>query len=321
MDDDLKTQEKPPSSKFLGVRTSAMFEIVAFFVLLALIAFLFGLSLNYYKISPHPFWIIVVLISTQYGTNAGLIAALIATVIFLLGPIPPRNILQEPAEYFFLIAKLPLLWFVAALILGELRIKQLRETERLRIVAQQAEEKEKKIAESYIALKKIKEHLEMRVVSEMQTTLSMITTFELLEKTDKAGVIKGALELTKTLVAPEKFSIYLLDAGELKCVAANEWEPNDHYAKSFNSESLLFQEVIQKRRVVSYNLSPREILGKEGVLAVPIANGATNEVFGMIKIEQIPFLRLRTATIESLRSIGDWVGKAYANILAKEGKK
>lgn len=307
-------------SKLFGMRTSALIEIAAFFIILTLGALLFGKPLNYIQVTPHPYWIVVILISAQYGTVEGLLAAFVASIFYFLGTFPERNILQDRSEYFYLLAKTPILWFVSAVILGELRMKHIRETAELQKKADEAKEQEKKIAESYSALKKIKERLEMRVASEMQTTLAMITTFKRLEERGKEGVIQGAFELTKTLIAPEKFSIYLLEDGELKKVAAEDWEKSDHYAHQFNTESPLFNEIVRKRNMVSYSTSNLEILGKEGVVAVPIIDPSTKEVFGMIKVEQIPFLRLRTSVIESLKTIGEWVGKAYNGILEKEGK-
>lgn len=300
-------------SFFLGVRVSAWVEIVCFFLITTFIAFLIGINYNYFSISPHPFWIVVLLISAQYGTLAGLLAAFFSTLIYLSGALPKQTILQEWNDYFFLIAKLPLLWFVTALILGELRMKHIRERDHLRVLALETEEREKKLAESYEALKRLKERLEMRVASETPTTLMIVEAFKKLEDSDKNEIPLNACELTKIFLAPEKFSLFLFDHHELTCKETRGWDTSDPYSKSFSSTTPLYQEIVEKKHAVSLLAADPMILGKEGVLAAPIQASSTGPVLGMIKIEQIPFQRVNVALIESLRLVGYSIGKAYAN--------
>ncbi len=77
---------KPPK-KFIGIRTSAWVEIFAFFIILTFISYLSSLPFNFFNVSPHPFWIVVVLMAAQYGTLEGLLAAFIATLFLSLGPL------------------------------------------------------------------------------------------------------------------------------------------------------------------------------------------------------------------------------------------
>jgi len=316
----LEISIKTPA-RFLNLRVSAYWEILAFFVFMGLLAFLCGTSFNYFTVSPHPFWIVVILMAVQYGTNEALLATCVATLVLFLGPLPPRTILEQKYEYFFLLAKTPLLWFVFAVALGELRMKHLREKTQLQQKVVQAKEKEKQMAEAYLSLKRIKEHLELHVASEMQTVLVGIQAIKELKENNKQSVIKGACDLISTIITPEKFSIYLLENHELVQVANQGWEEKELYAKIFSSNDRLFQEVIEKRKIVSIHTSATEILGKEGVLAVPITSKETKEVLGMIKIEQVPFVRLKTSMVESVRIIGEWVGESYKNLHeAQDGK-
>ncbi len=118
--------------KFLGLRLVAWIEMLIFFCLMFAIAFIFRIPFNYFSVSPHPFWIIVILMAAQYGTNEGLVAAIISTCVLLLGPLPTQDILQDRFQYFFILVKTPLLWFIAAVIFGELRKRQIRERDHLK---------------------------------------------------------------------------------------------------------------------------------------------------------------------------------------------
>jgi hypothetical protein len=307
----------PKMPKFIfALRTSAWVEIVCFFLILYLISYFLGTSANFYQVSPHPFWILIILISTQYGSNEGLLAALISTLaLLLLGPIPPQNILQDKFEHFLLLAKLPILWFATAIILGELRLRQIHENEALKKASIVATEREKTIAESYKALQVIKERLEIRVASEMSTALMAIASFRELEGGGKEGLIKGTINLVKTLISPEKCSVYFLERDELKRAACDGWDEKDRFAEKIAKGSPLFQEIAINKREISI-LSDPLVLGEDGVLAAPIVSN--NKVFGMIKIESIPFSRLKTEEIESLGLIGQWVGSNFANLSTQE---
>lgn len=305
---------KKNESYFLGIRVAAWVEIACFFLLCLAIAFFTGTNFNFFSISPHPFWIVVILISVQYGTLAGLLAALVATIVYLAGPLPKHNILLEWSEYFFLLAKLPLLWFVSALILGELRMKHIRERDRLRVIAYETEEREKKLAEAYEGLKRIKERLELRVASEVPTTLMILEAFKKLEECKKDEIIPRACELIKILISPEKFSIFLLNLNQLEVVKTEGWEAKERYAGSFASTTPLFREIVEKKRVVSLTTSDIDSLGTEGVLAAPILASPTSKVIGMIKIELMSFHQVKLVTIETLQFIGLRIGKAYERL-------
>src|SRR3989338_6960652 len=165
----------------LGLRLAALVEILGFFLMMWLLAYYLGTNLNFWTVSPHPFWIVVILIATQYGTNEGLLAAAVATVVLLTGPLPPMNVLEDRFEHFMVLAKTPILWFAAATLLGELRLRQIRENQGLKEANFVAIEREKQVADAYTALKMLKERLEMLVASEMSTALTAIAAFRELE--------------------------------------------------------------------------------------------------------------------------------------------
>ena len=59
----------------LGLRVSALVETLLFLAVALLVDSLLGAGDRFSEISPHPFWIIVLLVSTYYGTNEGLATA------------------------------------------------------------------------------------------------------------------------------------------------------------------------------------------------------------------------------------------------------
>lgn len=303
-----------PSKKFLGFHVLALVETLCFFLFLFGLALLSGTALNYFSICPHPFWIIVVLIASQYGTLEALFAATISSLILFLGQSPERDVFQESFEYFFQIAKTPILWFISAVILGELRMRHIRERNHLREVAIKAEENQAEVAKAYIGLKTIKEALEIQVATESKTALAVIASFKEIEKLNKEGLIKGTLDLVKALVNPAKCSIYFVVGNALEFSASYGWHLNESYTKQFHSDHPLFKAIIHSKILVFIH-NHHNFLGKDGLAAVPIIDQSKGIVFGMIKIEQISFIKLKPVNLKILQHIGELVGKAYSNDL------
>lgn len=307
---DNQTHEQKKQGKFIGIRRSAIFEILLFFIVIFLLAFIWNRGYNFSLLCPHPFWIAVILISTQYGTVEGLLAAFVSTVIYLLGPLDARSLLQDRSEYFFVIANTPIQWFIAAVLLGELRLKHKRIEDELRQSVLESEKKEQRVAETYDSLKKIKERLEMRIASNMHTPLMTMSAFKQLDSSNLSNLSEGAERLIKVLAEPEKFSIFLFQEAELHCVIKSGWKTANEFTESFKSDSLIYQSVKEKK-VLSVFTSDLHLLNKEGILIVPIIDESTDLAFGMIKVEQIEFYKIRTSLIETLKIIGYWIGKSY----------
>lgn len=303
----------------LGLRLSALLEMILFFLLLFLLGWWTGEKTNFYYISPHPYWVIVVLISVQYGTKEGIAAALLACLCYFIGWLPRQTLDQDKYDYLLTIGKTPLLWLITSVVVGELRCRHIRERNALFTIAQEAEEKQQALSSSYNALKKTKERLEMRFVTETKTALASYRAFKELEIADKSQVIEGAIHLVHAILACEACSIYLLDKDCL-VMTVSDGEEQERLAATLCSSSPLFEEIVGKRRTLSIiHSSDQQIMTENNcVAACPIIAKAHGTIYGMIKIDKIAFLQLSFSTVESLRMVGEWVGTAYENALAKE---
>lgn len=82
-----KAEEQAPRELF-GLRATALIEMAIFFaVALGLDALVFDGD-RFREVAPHPFWALVILVSLQYGTNEGLLAAIFSSAALLVGNIP-----------------------------------------------------------------------------------------------------------------------------------------------------------------------------------------------------------------------------------------
>lgn len=303
----------------LGLRRSALVEIVAFLGLMLALDLLFGSGNRFADFRPHPFWLVVLLIAMQYGTNEGLIAAGAATAALYVGAVPEQQLNQDLYDYLFEVSRLPIIWLFAAMLFGELRTRQLRQVERLRAALHQAEHRESVLSGAYRRLSEAKEALEIRVAGQLRTVFTLHKAARAIEKLGPGEVLIGIADLVREVLGPQKFSLYLLNGRMLEAVLNEGWTSEDGYARVFDARSPLFQEVIgnQEFLCVADALQERLLEG-QGVLAGPLVSGDTGEVVGMLKIENIGFLDLHLASIENFRVLCQWIGTAFANAMRFE---
>ena len=124
----------------------------------------------------------------------------------------------------------------------------------------------------------------------------------------------GVADLVRTVMKPEKFSLFLLNNDVLESVTNEGWDDdNDSYSRWFDSGTPLFQTVIARQRQLCVNrVEDERILAGEGVLAGPLVSSDTGEVVGMVKVESLGFTDLSVNTVENFRILCEWIGTALA---------
>lgn len=301
----------PP--RIAGIRSSALLEIGAFLAAALLLDASVGTGQRFSEISPHPFWIPVLLAACYYGTRESLAAALLAAAALLLGHLPEQR-LDEDAYAWLLRATLPLMvWCVAALVLGGIRDSLRRRHEALQRRHDEAQEQLRAIAEAYGELERTNQHLEARIAGQLCTVHAMYDAARAIERQDVGDVLCGVGELVRTVMNPGKFSLFLLHGGRLEAAAQEGWQDDDPFAREFDPASPLFETVVARRQVlVISNPAHEALLGGEGLLAGPLVNRDTGEVVGMLKVERIGFLELHPSGIQNFQLLCDWIGAALA---------
>jgi GGDEF domain-containing protein len=301
---------------WFGFRRSAILEIVLFLVVALAIDYLFFDGTRYRSAVLHPFWLLVLLVTVQYGTHEGMLAAALASVSLLAFNLPEQTLAQDRYDYLFQISRTPLMWFAAALIFGELRMRQIRERDVLRSDLGDAKQREEAIASDYKRLGQVKDSLEARIAGQVRTAITLSQAAKAIEKLDPSEVLFGVVDMVRAVMFPEKFSLYLLRNDLLELFIQEGGSPEDRFSQTFDRDSLLFQEVVGRQRLLcSANASDEQILGSEGVLAGPLINTAEGEVLGMLKVEKLGFLDLNFSNIHTFQLLCEWIATAYANAL------
>lgn len=87
---------------------------------------------NIFEIEPHPFWFPLLLLSLQYGTVSGLVAAGVAIAASMSAGLPEAGIGENHFAYFLRVWGQPILWIAIALLVGQFRMRQIAAKNELR---------------------------------------------------------------------------------------------------------------------------------------------------------------------------------------------
>jgi hypothetical protein len=300
--------------RMLGIRVSAIVEALGLLVILTVIDAIFLHGTRFWGVNPHPFWIVILLISVQYGAAEGLLAAALATMFYLVGNIPAQGEGVSHYDWLYAVCINPILWFVVGWILGELRQRHIRERNHLIREVEESQQREDLISDSYKFVKNRKEALEVQVSGQLSSSIEAYRAAKAVETLDPKSVMRGVEQLVKSVLGAQKFSLFIFHDNKLTATIVHGWSPDDSYAQEIDSFSPLYQAVIgQQEMLVVANEQHEVALDGQGIMAGPIVDGEKGNIVGMLKVEQMDFVSLSLNTVETFRSLTEWIGTALIN--------
>lgn len=300
--------------KIFGLRVSAIVETIGMLAAFLIIDAIFFGGHRFFSTNPHPFWIVVLLIAAQYGTNEGIFAAAMASLAFLVGNMPPAPEGVDRYDHLYHLFINPILWFFVGWALGELRQRHIRERVRLIRELEESQQREDLISDSYKFVKNRKESLEVQVSGQLASSIEAYRAAKAVETLDPKAVMQGVEKLVSSVLGPQKFSLYILHDNKLTATILHGWAPGDNFQHDIDSFSPLYQAVVgQQETLVVANEDHERALDGQGIMAGPIVDPDSKRVVGMLKVEQMDFVSLSLNTVETFRALAEWIGTALIN--------
>jgi hypothetical protein len=298
---------------------SALLEITIFLVVFFLIDHFLLDGTRFRQVEPHPFWIMVLLVSAQYGTRMGVVSAVAASVMFVVGNMPEQTLEQNMHEWFFSAFKLPIFWFIASVVIGEISVRRISMRRRLNEQLAEHVQRQATLLQSFNQMSALKEKLEVRIVGQSRTVRETLRAARKLENLDPVQTLDKAKLLVESMLEPEKFSIYILKDSQFELVLEQGWNKSDDFLRRFNTGSTLYTAIADDWKMLNVaNADDEIILAQQGVLAGPLIIPKTGEVFGMLKIERHDFSQLSHNTIKDFNSMCQWIGSIYGRSIQKQ---
>ena len=284
---------------------SWMMELGAIYLALFVIDFLFFPKYgDFFALSPHPFWLPVLLFSLQYGFSRAVAAAVSAITISWLF-LPPEQVLGE--AYFDYIARssiTPAMWLGTALIVGELRQRQISERsqvdEELVRLRAQAEILSKHCADTKQANLDLQLKIAAGKTAPIEHALIQLGGRQSQDIEQFLACFEDALT---SLIGEHKASVFVINEEQgLDLAFQFGWTASDHFRQGFKPDHPLCQAIIARSQIVSSHRSSwdSDVLQGEGEVAIPIQYIYHGGAYGMLKIENAG---ATTESSEKLRAL------------------
>ncbi len=294
-------------------RISSVVEVLAFLAVCWVIDYWVGPGNRFREVEPHPFWIIILLVSIQYNTNDGLLAMLFCSAALLGWNLPNPSINENQYEYLLRVIGNPMMWTVATVVVGEMTARLKESNRTLLVEVTQTHHREQAIAKAYKHLKEIKETMETKLVGQLRSSIDSFNAVRSVDNLNPVLLLRGIGEVVRTITGPEQFSVYLFSPNGFELISQSGWLNKDEYSSHFDTNSPLFTTLTSQQRVVCViNSQDAAILEQEGVMAGPLIDPIHNSIFGMIKIERLDFMQLTQTNVETFRMMLEWAGATFA---------
>jgi polysaccharide biosynthesis protein PelD len=279
-------------------------ELVIVLSMMLLIAAATPIGAHLGSISPHPLWIPVLLLSSQYGTMAGVAAAVASMVVHWLAGAPPQAGGEDIYDYLYRTWREPMLWPVAAVVLGGFRAQHAQKTESLRARLIEADAQLRSIGELAEGLRAHCEALERHIACAADRSIEAgLAALEEVRKASPETLEPALARAMEMLVGPASYLLLTLRDGRLRvdgeisgALGGSSEEPRiERLPEALETELLRGQRLLSIRKSEAVGQ-----LAGVGLIAAPILAPTGDRLIGALLVQSMDPMRLTEATEHNL---------------------
>ncbi len=238
------------------------------------------------KLNPHPYWLPVLLISLQYGTLSGLLAAAVAIVGTVAVGLPEPDIGEAYFNYLIRAWAQPVLWLIVALLVGAFRMRQIEQRDDLLNQVEDLEYQGRLVDDHAGALQERCDRLERELVTKARPASDVLLD-ALARCSSGTGTAVDLDVLLASALPDAEVSVFVRAGNGLQVFHTHGWPHSATWPRIIPGLDALALTVIGAGRVASILAAGDErVLTGHGLFAVPIVD-ETGPV-GMLKIERMP---------------------------------
>ncbi len=277
---------------------AALIELAVMVVGLLLLEWSFP-ALDIVNLQPSPYWIPVLLLSLQYGTPSGSLAAIfVIAIYFTIGSFPEQGVGENEFTYRLRILVQPILWIAAAVLLGQFRMVQITTKQELTQRLATLENEAQVLADYSTRLRSRCDVLERSIAGQSVTQgaplLEALAGLQLAGAGADGPTSRLALERCLEAAFPgASASVFWRHADQLELAASTGWAEGAPWKAIVAKGHPLYNASVEAQRALTVLEAGHEpYLDHQGVAAVPIFEArlgkvAGGTVVGILKIEQI----------------------------------
>ncbi|MHC4959007.1 MAG: hypothetical protein ACYTGN_11600 [Planctomycetota bacterium] len=285
-------------------------ELMALFAIIVPIEMAIG-GVGSYGIHPHPYWLIVLPMAGARGVVAGLLAAGIASIFYVLGAFAA---LGHWDLFTFAIMTEPILFFGVGFFAGELHDelaaryrKALRDMDELRV-------RNNSLREQRDVLGDANKLLERRIVDQSVQFGNLVVAARRIESAGRSELFEIALEMVEEHCGGSSSVLLMLGGGGLDYLCHRGWSGDEMADRLAAARRSAFVKTAIDDGVFANGFAAEEPPPEgEPLLVAPLfdSDGVTK---ALLCLDAIPASRLNESTITIFTGIADWLGAALARL-------
>ncbi len=270
------------------------------------------------RMNPHPYWIFVLLLSLQYGTVSGLLAAIVSIIGTIVLGLPEADIGESYFEYLVRVWTQPVLWLVMALMLGSFRMRQIEFRDDLLREVDDLQSRGVALVDHAKHLKARCDALERELAAsadpEAQRVLDAVARLARVSEGDGEAAFRSAMSLA---FPNAQASVFLVRPDGWSLAYSSGWPERARWKTSFGPSEPLVEAVAVERRALSILAAKDDaVLAGQGQFAVPILADGGARTVGFVKVEAMPAAQIGPATVERLSLVARQLGLSLGRDIA-----
>ena len=265
------------------------------------------------NLNPNPYWLPVLVMAMTYGTGTGLVAVVFASLLWIsTGDARPAG--TDSLESQLHLTTLPMLWAIAAMIIGEVTTSRRAKTDQLEQRNQELENDWENIANALARLNKINRNLQVRIATEPHVAGQAITAAAGLVQRSPASQIDAITRLIALAVQTEDFTYYHVRGNQLVALLQGA----DALGRPIDASQMTWarEMVANPGHLLAAREQDRQILGGFGIAAIPVFDEHTGALAATLVVHSAQRLRLTIAKIAEFSQIAEALSR-FTAILAK----
>lgn len=297
----------------------ALLEIFVLIVPLTLLDYYVPSFPNLADFQPHPFWLPVLLLSLQYGTLSGLVAAAVAILATLYIGWPQQDIGENHFAYLLRISTQPALWIGTALVLGQFRLRQIERKLELQRLVDELTTQRNAIAEFSGNLRSRCDALERHIASRRQSSgPSAVDALAQLGGASWDRLPAAFAHAIEAVFGPSTATLLINTGDGLATAATAGARDGTGPARRITAAEPIHRAVVVEGRTLCVLAAGDEqVLAGHGIAAVPVMASTGERVVGLVKLEETAPAELCDHTIARLGLVASVLAPAveqYAGV-------
>jgi len=267
-----------------------------------------------YGVHPHPYWIVVLPMAAARGVVAGLLAACVATLLYMAGAMQVLGASALGALFTYKTMLEPILFFGAGFLVGEFRDEIALRYRHLDRKEKEAEERAIQFKKERDVLMEANRILERRIVDHSGQFGNMIAAATRIESAGRSEIFEVALELVEEHCGAHASVLLVLEGGAVDMLCHRGWPEDGVAQRVAEARGSEFVGRAIAEGVIANSFSATETPPERGPLVVAPLFDETGVVKALLCLDEIPASRLNESTITTFTGIAEWISASLARL-------